>query len=226
MDSAGAIFEIDGQRQFHPVATAQSGLAALARGNVRDAEIAANALIENSTFVDGARMYPYGFAYVYDNQPLTPPWYSAMAEGQALSLLVRLVGLADREDLRAFADETYLGLNRLTVHQGDRSWADEYPIHPTNVVLNGAIWATFGRWDYWLVTGSGREELCSAVESLRAALQEDARQSLYYDLRRHFYIPRGDIYRAIQLGQMDVLYEMTSDSAFLAARALLVSDPP
>lgn len=86
---------------------------------------------------------------------IEPPWHSAMAQGQAVSLLVRAASTLDRPELigeaeraaRSLLDDT-LGL---IVETDEGDVLQEYPSEPPAHVLNGWIWALWGLHDLGLV---------------------------------------------------------------------------
>lgn len=224
MDEEGAIFVLHGERFFHPVATAQAGLTALAIGDMPSARAAAAVLARNSVLQESARLFPYAFEYEFDNQHLEPPWYSGMAQGQALSLFARLFMETGGAGYLRLAEETSAGLRRLEVIVDGRRWANEYPIQPTNVVINGAVWAALGWWDYRRATGGSIKDLCETLDAVRDAIADDPRTVLYYDLERHFRIPPDDWYHTIHQVQLEILLDLTGDEAFVRALRVLRAD--
>jgi heparosan-N-sulfate-glucuronate 5-epimerase len=90
---------------------------------------------------------------------LEPPWLSAMAQGQAASLLVRLHAergderLADaaRRALRPFGIPSDAGGVRAELDGGP--YYEEYPTEPASYVLNGGIFALWGLLDTGLALG-------------------------------------------------------------------------
>lgn len=225
MDSRGsAIFRLDGERFFHPVATAQAGLSASALGDWGAAAKAADALEGHSVLEQSARLFPYAFAYEFDDRRLEPPWYSGMAQGQALSLFAKLYEHTGEGRYLRLAAETSAGLRRFEVVIDGHRWANEYPIQPINIVLNGAIWAAWGWWDYWRITGRAFDAICGSLDAIRNALAEDPDAALYYDLRRHFRIPPDNLYHTIHRVQLEVLWDLTHDQAFRLALQALAND--
>ena len=113
------------------------------------ARAAADVLVQYQT-PSGAwlQVEPFWHTFV-----LEPPWASALAQGQAASLLVR-VFLETREDryaeaaLRAldpFAVPTSEG--GVSASLGGHLFPEEYPTQPPSFVLNGAILGLWGQRD-------------------------------------------------------------------------------
>jgi heparosan-N-sulfate-glucuronate 5-epimerase len=84
---------------------------------------------------------------------LVPPWLSAMAQGQAASLLIRLYLATGEESL---AEAARAAMEPLSVESdrggvwaplGRGGWLEEYPTSPPSFVLNGGIFALWGCYD-------------------------------------------------------------------------------
>ncbi|GLY97746.1 D-glucuronyl C5-epimerase family protein [Actinoplanes sp. NBRC 103695] len=165
-----------GRKVNHPVAQAQYGLSLLNSYRLtHDAWYLTYAARQGKRLIDtrvaarGAWWYPYPFDFPLGsnlNMTMRRPWYSAMAQGQALSLFVRLHQATGNAYWKVAADRTFASL-RLgyaagtpwVIHtDGNRKlWLEEYP-GPTPAtscrVLNGHLFALYGVWDYWFLTRS------------------------------------------------------------------------
>lgn len=98
----------------------------------------------------GALEHSFDFPHTFT---MRTPWVSAMAQGEAASLLVRLYG---ETGLRRYADAALLALEPLFVHTDDggamnllddRPFPEEYPTDPPSFVLNGGMFALWGLYD-------------------------------------------------------------------------------
>lgn len=162
-------YRITGEREDHPVVYAQYGLTALIEYERTGAPMwldraVANAdrLIDMRTESDGAWWYAYPFDWTYVDRTLTAPWWSGMAQGQALSLFSRLAELQPDEHWREAADATWASFE---VPRSDDApwfrviddgylWFEEYAgDQPPLLVLNGHLFAAFGLYDYFELTG-------------------------------------------------------------------------
>ncbi|XP_015916541.1 D-glucuronyl C5-epimerase B [Parasteatoda tepidariorum] len=101
---------------------------------------------------------------------LAPGWYSAMAQGQAMSLLTRAFKVTgDLHYLEAALRAIKLFYIRserggiLTTFLGKYVWYEEYPTIPSSYVLNGFIYSLFGLYD---VQQSGHHQLCREAGKL------------------------------------------------------------
>lgn len=92
---------------------------------------------------------------------LKAPWYSAMAQGQAMSLLVRAY---DQTKKTNYLDSAKKGLKLfsrpvkagglLRKFEGKFWFYEEYPTEPASYVLNGFIYSLVGLYDVAAVSGS------------------------------------------------------------------------
>lgn len=85
---------------------------------------------------------------------LKPGWYSAMAQGQAMSVLTRAFGVTKNLSyLEAALKATKLFNVRsehrgvMTTFLGKYVWYEEYPTTPSSFVLNGFIYSLIGLYD-------------------------------------------------------------------------------
>ncbi|NWZ86627.1 GLCE epimerase, partial [Poecile atricapillus] len=129
---------------------------------------------------------------------LEPGWYSAMAQGQAMSTLVRAYRLTGEPAflsaaLRATAPFKLPAERRgvKAVFMERHDWYEEYPTTPSSFVLNGFMYALIGLYDLKETAGEerGREARLlyeRGMESLKAMLPLfDTGSGSVYDLR-HF----------------------------------------
>ncbi len=168
----------------HPVGQIQFGLGCITSYRTEtDAErkalfltrakAQANRLIERRVESRGAWYFPYTFDFrhaVHTGVDYQAPWYSGMAQGEAISLFIQLsqldaVTTEERTLYQAAADGALLSLMRAEdgspwVVNVDRSgyyWIQEYPFAEPGTgdfTYNGMIFAMFGLWDYYVATGS------------------------------------------------------------------------
>jgi hypothetical protein len=112
--------------------------------------------------------YPYPFNFLCcqgdTTMGLHAPWYSGMAQGEALSTFVRLFEATGDPAWRVAADATFASLLVepsedepwvVWVDADSHLWLEEYPRWPEETserVLNGHIYAAFGLYDYFELT--------------------------------------------------------------------------
>jgi hypothetical protein len=168
-DAASAIEWLDAlPREFaNPVTIAQLGLGAWQRSESGDStwrEVAERCGDWIELERDGRGRIPYylRMPHTYD---LPVPWYSAMAQGEAASLLVRL---ADRTESRLVSAQALvqpllddeLGLRADTDHG---VVLQEYPTDPPAHVLNGWVFALWGIYDVACALEAAGNETEAAV---------------------------------------------------------------
>ncbi|KAK5915654.1 hypothetical protein CesoFtcFv8_001226 [Champsocephalus esox] len=164
-------------------------------------------------------------------RPLEPGWYSAMAQGQAMSTLVRAFLLTREQGylsaaLRAVGPykvpSAQHGVKAVFMNKYD--WYEEYPTTPSSFVLNGFIYSLLGLHDLTETAGEklGREagQLFSrGMDSLKAMLPLfDTGSGSIYDLR-HFMLAtapnlaRWD-YHTTHINQLQLLASIDNAPVF------------
>ncbi|NWV75427.1 GLCE epimerase, partial [Dasyornis broadbenti] len=129
---------------------------------------------------------------------LEPGWYSAMAQGQAMSTLVRAYLLTKEPAFLSAALRATAPFKLPAERRGVRAvfmerheWYEEYPTSPSSFVLNGFMYALIGLYDLKETAGErlGREAALlfeRGLASLKALLPLfDTGSGSVYDLR-HF----------------------------------------
>lgn len=168
---------------------------------------------------------------VLDDVTLSPGWHSAMAQGQAMSLLTRAyLYTKDQSYLKAALRATKLFKIKskdngvLTVLWNQYPWYEEYPTTPPLLVLNGFIYSLIGLYDLKLTAGSEQgseaaELFDQGMRSLRVMLPLfDAGSGTFYDLRHitmHVEpnLARWD-YHTLHVSQLYFLSKIDSDPVF------------
>ncbi|MDZ4232634.1 MAG: D-glucuronyl C5-epimerase family protein, partial [Dietzia sp.] len=121
-------------------------------------------LMENSVEVGDASFLPYPFDFAIHGREMLPaPWYSGMAQGQALSAFTRLYNVTGNETYKDFADRLFASLtqhknaddpNIPWVTQVDTDgylWFEEYAKGDyADYTYNGHMYAVIGLYEYYL----------------------------------------------------------------------------
>ncbi|MEV6488829.1 D-glucuronyl C5-epimerase family protein, partial [Actinoplanes sp. NPDC051633] len=190
----------------------------------------------------GAWWFPYTFDFALAsgmNLRLHRPWYSAMAQGQATSLFIRLAQATGDNSWRIAADRSFAAL-RLGISAAGpwvthrdvngRLWLEEYPSAPpsgSGRVLNGHVFAMYGAWDLWSVT---RSAAAAAVFADAAATVKRYIRSYRNAGWASSYALRGrsptEKYHTIHVDQLLHLHAMTGDASFAAMAETLQADFP
>jgi hypothetical protein len=110
---------------------------------------------------------------------LEPPWSSAMAQGEATSLLVRAASALDWPeylDAAARAVEPLLRVGSVLVSETPEGPVlQEYPTVPPAHVLNGWIWALWGLYDAGIALADRGESLQRVAADARSAFDAGCR---------------------------------------------------
>jgi hypothetical protein len=169
---------------------------------------------------------------------IEPPWYSAMAQGLALSLFSRLSEFTGLRKWRTAADHTLASFLRpgpcvgpytVNVDPAGYYWLQEWPwphMAPDNT-LNGHCFSAFGLYDYYHLTGDP-----NALALLRGALTTVEH---YFPAFRnpgwisHYCLDHQACnakYHQIHVGLMLQIYTFTQDLKFARFADLLEGDYP
>lgn len=235
---------IDGIQYDHPVLQAQyilKQLNTLHRGIDPEVEAAVRATVmrwkQYAVSSRGAAFFPYSFPWHGEAQ--TPPWYSAMAQGQILSALARIYEIFPEYEIKNFADEVFQSFELLPesdpsipwvvdIDQDGYLWLEEYPgVDRGKFVVNGHLFAVWGLYDYWRVFNNARAyTLASAgLETTKnyIYLSRNPNWASHYDLT-DFLLLRN--YHQTHISQLEMTYNLTGDAFYLKIADLLESDFP
>ena len=149
-------------RQYNPIAIAQWGLGNWNLwqrtgdvGRRRRWTLAADWLVEKlSPNQQGVPVWKHQFDWEY-RDTLRAGWYSALAQGQGLSLLCR-ASRATGDDRYLDAAHAAFGAMTVATEEGgvliregtDGAWLEEVVVDPPTHILNGFLWAMWGVRDY------------------------------------------------------------------------------
>jgi hypothetical protein len=252
VDTTGVAIYRDkfGRRFNHPVAMAQYALSALSEYRVTrdpiwlDRAIAnAQRLIDTHTDRDGAMWFTYPFHWTYYKRTLKAPWYSGMAQGTALSLFTRLAQEQPKvARWRDAADRVFAGF--LQPYSGTRPWStivdhhhlwfEEYAGNqPPLLVLNGHVFALYGLYDYFTLTGNEKASLlfdggATTVRETMPLFRVEGGIS-YYCVQEGYgrsALWQNAGYQGIHIDQLAMLASMTGDPIFQEWSDLLAADYP
>jgi hypothetical protein len=219
-------------RQYNPIAIAQYGLGNFnlyLRSGDPDrkrkfflvADWLATHLERNG---HGLPMWMHHFDWEY-RDTLRAPWYSALAQGQGISVLVRAyreTGEQKYSDaagsaFRAFEHDVREGGVTFRDSRGDL-WYEEYVVYPQNHILNGFMWASWGLYDYLLLTEN---------EKVRGVFQEGVKTLMrnlrdfdtgFWSLYEHSgtFLPMlaSSFYHRLHIVQLRVMTKLTGESTF------------
>ncbi len=178
--------------------------------------------LEQNAF--GLSVWNHHFDWEY-RTPLRTPWYSGLAQGQGISLLVRAyretgsrtyLQAAERA-FRSFLSPVEKGGVVFNDESGD-VWFEEYIVSPPTHILNGFIWAAWGVYDYFLVTGeeAAQNLFASAVKTLRNNLDryDIGFWSLYEQSGTRLPMAASSFYHRLHIVQLRIMYQLTGEKKF------------
>lgn len=218
--------------QYNPIAIAQYGL-----GNYnlylrtesperRNRFLtAADWLVDNLETNDkGFHVWHHHFDWDY-RTTLRAPWYSGVAQGQGVSVLVRAHRETGNERYLGAAQKAFLPfLSEVAeggvtyVDESGRVWLEEYVVDPPTHILNGFMWALWGVHDYDLGTGDSvaKELFDRSVDTLQANLHlyDAGYWSLYEQSGTRMKMLASPFYHSLHIVQLEVLHRLTGIEIF------------
>ncbi len=155
---------------------------------------------------------------------ISAPWISGMAQGQAISVLLRAHQLTDEQkyfEIAHFARKVF----DLSVNEGGviSYFLDQKPVIEEYAspefltgVLNGFIFAIFGVYDFAQYTGdkTANQFFIELIDSLKNNLARyDSGFWSYYDLKLPMRLA-SKAYHRLHIEQLQVLHEITGEEIF------------
>jgi heparosan-N-sulfate-glucuronate 5-epimerase len=218
--------------QYNPIAIAQYGL-----GNYNFWRRSAGPARQRKVFLiadwlaahleqnpKGLAVWNHHFNWEYRDR-LNAPWYSGLAQGQGISLLVR----AHKES----GDSRYLDAAQRAfasfqhpIEEGGVSfvdecgdlWFEEYIVSPPTHILNGFIWALWGVHDYFLATNdpSAQKLFSRGVRTLLHNLDryDLGFWSLYEQSGTRLPMVASPFYHQLHIVQLRVMHRLTGEEKF------------
>lgn len=154
-------------------------------------------------------------------------WYTAMGQGQAISLFVRANALEDREEYRTAAHRA-LEVLELPVQDGgvftklgDLDFYEEYPTATPSYTLNGLMFCMLGLWDGAQIFGDEKaaKMFQTMLHTLRTILPlYDDETITPYDLSHVTNPPRKKLrnrkYHILHIELLQAIDSITHDEVF------------
>jgi hypothetical protein len=154
---------------------------------------------------------------------IEPPWASAMAQGELISLYLRIYQITGDKVHLDTAIGAYeflkIDFSQNGVRRYDKNgdlWFEEYPSEPPSFVLNGFIYTLFGLYDLYRVTN--REDVKSDIDACIKTLINnlknfDSGYWSYYDLQKQELV-RYYYQKNVHVPQMEILFRLTGHEIF------------
>jgi heparosan-N-sulfate-glucuronate 5-epimerase len=167
----------------------------------------------------GLAVWHHHFNWEY-RDTLKAPWYSALAQGQGISVLVRAwkesgearyLEAAQRA-MESFRKSVTEGGVAFTDDAGDL-WFEEYIVSPPTHILNGFIWATWGVYDYFLATKEkfAQDLFARAVQTLLRNLDrfDLGFWSLYEQSGTRLPMVASNFYHRLHIVQLRIMHRLS-----------------
>lgn len=233
----------------HPIVNAQYAESALLEWEHTGDQTWLDRAVRNATELvnlhverDGAWWFQYNWDWTYFDRTLTAPWWSGMAQGEALTVFSRLAKIQPENPVwRQAADATFASFLQRPAGDGTpwathidtgHLWFEEYAGNqPPLNVLNGHVFAIFGLYEYYALTGDGTAAAyidggATTILDNMPLFRAEGGISYYCAQLNYCHSSNwqnGD-YHPIHISQLRALARITGDSRFADWAALLEQD--
>ncbi|WP_040158598.1 D-glucuronyl C5-epimerase family protein [Mobilicoccus massiliensis] len=187
----------------------------------------------------GALFFGYHFDFALhgeDRWTLRAPWYSGMAQGQALSALLRLHDATGDPRWAEAADATFASFTRprtpdepwvTDVLPGGSLWLEEYAGTLHDRAYNGHNFGLFGIYEYWRET-QNPEAATILRGAMTATLDRAEEIRVPGEVSRYCleHDERSEKYHAIHVRQLNAIAGFSGDRRFAHLADALLEDAP
>ena len=172
----------------------------------------------------GLPVWNHHFNWEY-RDTLKSPWYSALAQGQGISVLVRAHKESGEPRYLEAAKRAFVSFQlqiadggvAFTDESGDL-WFEEYIVSPPTHILNGFIWALWGVHDYFLATNekTAQDLFARGVRTLLHNLDcyDLGFWSLYEQSGTRLPMVASPFYHQLHIVQLRVMHRLTAEQKF------------
>lgn len=219
-------------RQYNPIAIAQYGLGHYNRYERTGQAENRNVFLKVADWLvshlepnpGGIPVWNHYFDWEY-RDTLKSPWYSALSQGQGISLLLRAFKEtgdaayidAARQAFTSFNTDISAGGVNFKDKQG-YLWFEEAIVNPPTHILNGFMWALWGIYDYYLISreDSVKGLFDQGVNTLKDNLNrfDTGFWSLYEISGTRLKMLASAFYHSLHIVQLQVMFRLTKDPAF------------
>jgi len=219
-------------KQYNPIAIAQYGLGHcnifFTDKNEKSLKIIKNVAdwfvqkLEKNSY--GVQVWHHYFDFEYARL-LKNPWYSGLAQGQAISFLLRAFKITKDESYMNASKEAIISFKKDQIEGGvvykdnnDFLWIEEYITNPPMHILNGFIWAWWGLYDYCLIIEDKviqdiKGELLKTLEE-KLILYDSGFWSLYDQSDKSIPNFASPFYHKLHIVQLKIMYKLTKQDVF------------
>jgi len=218
--------------QYNPIAISQYGLGNynlfLNNGdesNFKKFHSVAKWLVTNLELnTKGIPVWHHNFDYEY-KQKLKAPWYSGLAQGLGLSVLLRAY-LETKENM--FLDsynKAWISFTKqindggiIYIDKNKDPWIEEYIVSPPTHILNGFIWALWGVYDAWKMDNNNEAKILfnKCIKTLKLNISSyDNNYWSFYE-RSNTLVPMlaSPFYHKLHIVQLKILGKISNEDYF------------
>jgi heparosan-N-sulfate-glucuronate 5-epimerase len=170
----------------------------------------------------GLWVWNHHFDWEY-RDTLRAPWYSGLAQGQGVSLLLRVHVHSGDEKYQRAADKAFVALTRPIAEGGvlfeddaKNLWIEEYLVDPPTHILNGFMWALWGVFDFWLARADvfAKSIFDRGVETILRNLDrfDTGYWSLYEQSGTRLKMLASPFYHQLHIVQLRIMSKLTGDA--------------
>jgi heparosan-N-sulfate-glucuronate 5-epimerase len=174
--------------------------------------------------------------YTYQVWTIKPPWHSALAQGQAISVLVRAWDMTQNQKYLTAATAAMRTFSKpyaddgVASYEGSDTFYEQYDPSFMPHVLNGFMFALIGLNEYHAMVGdaeSGRLFDAGATTLARNLHRWDSGSGMYYNLATPPLVASG-LYAGIHVAELQEMWRLTGNPTFhtYAARWASYLAPP
>ena len=164
------------------------------------------------------------FDYEYRNT-LKSPWYSGLAQGLGLSVLLRAYHETKDQKFLDAHDKAWISFTKNLDDGGvlyndteGNIWIEEYIVSPPTHILNGFIWALWGVYDNWKLNNSNSAKVLfeKCIKTLKYNLikYDSGYWSLYEQSDTFLPMISSPFYHKLHIVQLKILYNLTKENFF------------
>ena len=247
-DEGVPLHNFRGTLNYHPVHLAQRGLKFLAIYKNTGDKSYYERLVKTieklegiSLKVDSAIYFPYTFNFALHGcrkETMRPPWYSGMAQGQALSLIIRTYESTGEKKYLDLSHRLFKSFTNLKgegyepwiscVDAEGNLWLEEYPMELPCFTLNGMIFGIYGIYDYYRITNNelAKEYLLASLLTIKKNIHKFRHKGgvSYYCLKHQNFNATNPEYHKVHIRQLGMLYKFTGDEYFKEMQEKFVDD--
>tara|TARA_Y100001970_G_scaffold279324_1_gene386445 strand:- start:1480 stop:2454 length:975 start_codon:yes stop_codon:yes gene_type:complete len=219
-------------QQYNPIAIAQYGLGnynlflktnkeAFIKKFLNVADYMTNSLELNNY---GIHVWNHHFDFEY-RDTLKSPWYSGLAQGLGLSVLIRAFLETDNEKYLEAHRMAWVSMTKeiddggvIYIDEQGQYWIEEYIVQPPTSILNGFIWAIWGVLDTWrflkLQDSKTLLENCYATLANNLHQYDNGYWSMYDKPNLNRDNLASPFYHKLHIIQLQILANITKNSIY------------